>query len=49
MSDQVATNTRQVTHPHPSFTPDNKRILFTPDVDGKPALYLASVPDSVWK
>jgi oligogalacturonide lyase len=31
---------RQVTHPHPSFTPDNKSILFTSDKDGKPALYL---------
>ncbi len=40
---------RQVTHPHPSFTPDNKRILLTSDVYGKPALYLAAVPDSVWK
>ncbi|WP_114194032.1 oligogalacturonate lyase family protein [Edaphovirga cremea] len=40
---------RQVTHPHPSFTPDNKQILFTSDVDGKPALYLADVPESVWQ
>lgn len=46
---KVLEGDRQVTHPHPSFTPDNKRILFTSDVDGKPALYLAAVPDSVWK
>ncbi|EKN6272368.1 oligogalacturonate lyase [Yersinia enterocolitica] len=40
---------RQVTHPHPSFTPDDKQILFTSDVHGKPALYLATLPESVWK
>lgn len=38
---------RQVTHPHPSFTPDEKSVLFSSDKDGKPALYLASIPDSV--
>lgn len=46
---KVLEGDRQVMRPHPSFTPDNKRILFTSDVDGKPALYLAAVPDSVWK
>ncbi|WP_127956588.1 oligogalacturonate lyase family protein [Serratia microhaemolytica] len=35
---------RQITHPHPSFTPDNKQVLFTSDCDGKPALYLARLP-----
>lgn len=34
----------QATHPHPSFTPDNKRVLFSSDVTGKPALYLADLP-----
>ncbi len=29
-------NSRQVTHPHPSFTPDDSAILFSSDKDGKP-------------
>ena len=37
-------NSRQVTHPHPSFTPDNKAVLFSSDKDGKPALYMARLP-----
>lgn len=37
-------NSRQVTHPHPSFTPDDKAVLFTSDKDGKPALYIAELP-----
>ncbi|MEA9392062.1 oligogalacturonate lyase family protein [Acerihabitans sp. TG2] len=36
---------RQVTHPHPSFTPDDRQVLFTSDMHGKPALYLASLQD----
>ncbi|WP_227650745.1 oligogalacturonate lyase family protein, partial [Klebsiella pneumoniae] len=32
-------NSRQVTHPHPSFTPDEKAVLFSSDKDGQPALY----------
>ncbi|EHD21692.1 MULTISPECIES: oligogalacturonate lyase [Brenneria] len=44
---KVLQGDRQVTHPHPSFTPDDKQILFTSDADGKPALYLARVPDAV--
>lgn len=35
----------QATHPHPSFTPDEKRVLFSSDREGKPALYLADLPD----
>jgi len=35
---------RQVTHPHPSFTPDEKQVLFSADGDGEPGLYLAEVP-----
>lgn len=35
---------RQVTHPHPSFTPDDKAVLFGSDRDGKPAIYLAKLP-----
>ena len=34
----------QVTHPHPSFTPDEKRVLFTSDFEGEPAVYLADLP-----
>ncbi|GAA5172141.1 oligogalacturonate lyase family protein [Viridibacterium curvum] len=34
----------QVTHPHPSFTPDERRVLYTSDFEGEPALYLADVP-----
>lgn len=44
---RVLEGDRQVTHPHPSFTPDNKQILFTSDVDGKPALYLARIPENI--
>lgn len=44
---RVLDGDRQVTHPHPSFTPDEKSVLFSSDVHGKPALYLASIPESV--
>ncbi|ALB63920.1 Oligogalacturonate lyase [Cronobacter condimenti 1330] len=36
---------RQVTHPHPSFTPDGNAILFSTDKDGKPAVYIAKLPE----
>jgi oligogalacturonide lyase len=39
----VYKNSRQVTHPHPSFTPDEKQVLFSSDAQGEPALYLADV------
>lgn len=35
---------RQVTHPHPSFTPDQTRVLYSSDCDGEPALFLADLP-----
>lgn len=35
---------RQVTHPHPSFTPNDSAILFSSDKDGKPAVYIARLP-----
>jgi oligogalacturonide lyase len=35
---------RQVTHPHPSFSPDGRSVLFTSDRDGEPAVYLAEIP-----
>jgi oligogalacturonide lyase len=34
----------QASHPHPSFTPDGKKVLFSSDFSGKPALYLADLP-----
>ena len=30
---RVYKRNRQVTHPHPSFTPDNRAVLYTSDVD----------------
>lgn len=39
----VYKGSRQVTHPHPSFTPDEKQVLFSSDAQGEPALYLADV------
>ncbi|WP_226571301.1 oligogalacturonate lyase family protein [Mangrovibacter yixingensis] len=44
---EVLDGDRQVTHPHPSFTPDEKHVLFSSDKDGKPALYLAEIPADV--
>jgi oligogalacturonide lyase len=41
---RVYKGNRQVTHPHPSFTPDETQVLFSADAEGEPALYLASVP-----
>lgn len=40
---KVLDGDRQVTHPHPSFSPDNQWVLYTSDADGMPALYLARV------
>ena len=37
-------SSRQVTHPHPAFTPDEKRVLYTSDFEGEPAMYLADLP-----
>ncbi|MDT7837095.1 oligogalacturonate lyase family protein [Aquabacterium sp. OR-4] len=34
---------RQVTHPHPSFTPDQKGVLFSCDKAGEPGLFLAEL------
>jgi len=41
---RVHRGNRQVTHPHPSFTPDERRVLYTSDREGEPALYLADLP-----
>jgi oligogalacturonide lyase len=34
---------RQVTHPHPSFTPNEQQVLYSSDCDGEPALFLADL------
>jgi oligogalacturonide lyase len=43
----VYKDSRQVTHPHPSFTPDEKQVLFSCDKERasgvEPALYLADL------
>ncbi len=44
---QVLDGDRQVTHPHPSFSPDDRDVLFTSDFEGLPALYLAQIPDTL--
>ncbi len=41
---KVHKGNRQVTHPHPSFTPDGRQVLFSADAEGEPALYLATLP-----
>lgn len=41
---RVHKNNRQVTHPHPSFAPGDRQVLFTSDCHGEPALYLADLP-----
>jgi oligogalacturonide lyase len=38
---------RQITHPHPSFTPNDKGVLFTSDFEGVPALYIADIPHNL--
>jgi oligogalacturonide lyase len=40
---RVYKGNRQVTHPHPSFAPGERQVLFTSDCDGEPALYLADL------
>lgn len=40
---RVHLGSRQVTHPHPSFTPDERQVLYSSDSDGEPALFLAEV------
>lgn len=40
---EVLDGSRQVNHPHPSFTPDEKQVMFGSDKDGSPAIYLADL------
>ncbi|MDN8716019.1 oligogalacturonate lyase family protein, partial [Staphylococcus aureus] len=42
----VLNGDRQITHPHPSFTPNDDGVLFTSDFEGVPAIYIARVPES---
>lgn len=35
---------RQITHPHPSFSPDNKYILWSSDFEDNPSIYLTEIP-----
>ncbi|WP_392563546.1 oligogalacturonate lyase family protein [Orbus wheelerorum] len=44
---RVLDGDRQVTHPHPSFSPDNQYVLYSCDADDIPALYLTKVPSSI--
>lgn len=39
----VYKGSRQVTHPHPSFTPDDKQVLFSADGHGEPGLFLVDL------
>ena len=34
----------QWTHPHPSFTPDGRGVVYTSDVSGHPQVYVARLP-----
>ena len=38
----VVKGDRQLTHPHPSFSPDEKSVLYSSDCNGNTALFLAS-------
>jgi len=44
---KVLNGDRQITHPHPSFTPDNRGVLFTSDFEGNPSVYIADIPDAI--
>jgi oligogalacturonide lyase len=35
----------QWSHPHPSFSPDGRRVMFTSDRSGQPQVYVAQVPE----
>ncbi|WP_028547398.1 oligogalacturonate lyase family protein [Paenibacillus sp. UNC451MF] len=37
----------QWTHPHPSFSPDGKMVVYNSDVSGIPNVYLAHIPDEL--
>ena len=39
----------QWTHPHPSFSPDCKTVVYNSDADGMAHLYLAKIPDAFFE
>ncbi|MDB1125937.1 oligogalacturonate lyase family protein [Vibrio algarum] len=41
---EVLGGDRQITHPHPSFMPNDTGVLFTSDFEGDPAIYIADIP-----
>ncbi|MEY2776376.1 MAG: hypothetical protein RLY30_474 [Pseudomonadota bacterium] len=42
---EVYKGSRQVTHPHPAFSPDERQVLFSCDMDGQePGLFLVQRP-----
>lgn len=43
----VLAGDRQITHPHPSFTPGDTGVLFTSDFEGVPAIYIAEIPEEL--
>ena len=36
----------QWTHPHPSFSPDERRVIYASDVSGHPQVYVSEIPGS---
>ncbi len=40
---QVLDGDRQITHPHPSFLPNDSGVLFGSDFEGAPAIYIANI------
>jgi Tol biopolymer transport system component len=34
----------QWTHPHPSWSPDEKQVIYTSDVSGTAQVYVAEIP-----
>jgi len=42
---EVLDGDRQITHPHPSFTPNDSGVLFTSDFEGVPSIYIADIPN----
>ncbi len=43
----IKVNAPQHTHPHPSFSPDSRRVVFTSDRRGKAQVYEAEIPDDL--
>ena len=46
---EVSTDTvygPQWTHPHPSFSPDERKVVFASDKTGHPQVYVVELPDA---